>query len=87
MGVRLIGVVNKTTFLRRLWALPNDLKHNEARFTTISTDLLHLRVAQTPRSRDLAIFGSTDDRQPDCFTPAVHARTRGKYYIIIIMDD
>ena len=32
MGVRLIGVANKTHFLRRSWALPNDSKHNEASF-------------------------------------------------------
>ena len=39
--------------------------HNEASFSTISTDMLYLRVAQTPRSPDLAIFVLTtdDDRQ------------------------
>ena len=47
-------------YLRRSRALPNDSKHNEASFSTISTDMLHLRVAQTPRSPDLAIF--CDDR-------------------------
>jgi hypothetical protein len=64
MGVRLIGVANKISYLGRPWALPNDSKHNEAGFSMISTDWLRLRVAQTPRSRDLAIFVlTTDDRQ------------------------
>jgi hypothetical protein len=77
MGVRLIGVANKMQFLRRSWALPNNLKHNEVNFTTISTHSLHLRVAQTPRSRDLAILVSTDDRQidnPIALPLAAHAR-------------
>ncbi len=69
MGVQLIGVDNKTQFLRHLWALPNDSKHDEASFMTISTDLLHLRVAQMPRSRDLAIFVLMIDKQTDWFTP------------------
>jgi hypothetical protein len=77
MGVRLIGVANKIPYLGCSWALPNDSKHNEAGFSTISTDSLCLRVAQMPRSRDLAIFVLTTDRQTDCFTPAAHARTRG----------
>jgi hypothetical protein len=63
MGVRLIGVANNTPYLGRSWALPNDLKHNEAGFSTISTDSLCLRIAQVPRSRDLAIFMRTTDRQ------------------------
>jgi hypothetical protein len=62
MGVRLIGVANKTLYLRRLWALPNDLKHNGADFSTTSIDLLCLWVAQIPRSRHLAIFVLTTDR-------------------------
>jgi hypothetical protein len=61
MGVRLIGVANKITHLGCPWALQNDSKHNEAGFSTISTDWLRLRVAQTPRSRDL----TTDNRQTD----------------------
>jgi hypothetical protein len=82
MGVRLIGMANKTSYLGCPWALPNDLKHNEAGSSTISTGWLRLRVAQTPRSRDQAIFVlTTDNRQTDtqtyCFTPAVHARMRG----------
>jgi hypothetical protein len=44
---------------------------------------LYLRVAQVPRSRDMAIFLSTDrqtDRQTDkpiALSLAAHARTRG----------
>jgi hypothetical protein len=84
IGVRLIGVANKTSYLGRLWALPNDSRNNEAGFSTISTDSLCLRVAQIPRSPDLAFFVLTTDRQTDTqtdrFTPAAHARTRGKNY-------
>ena len=47
--------------LRRSWTLPNDSKHNEASFSTISIDMLYLRVTQTPRSPDLAIFVLTTD--------------------------
>ena len=54
-----IGVVNKTVL--RLWGLPNDLKHNEASFLMISTDMLYLSVAQVHRCPDLAIFVLTDD--------------------------
>jgi hypothetical protein len=39
-------------------------KHNEVSFAFILTDSLRLRVAQTPRSQDLAILVSTD-RQTD----------------------
>ena len=35
-----VGVANKMQYLRRL--LPNDSKHNEASFSTISTDKLSL---------------------------------------------
>ncbi|MCG8623027.1 MAG: hypothetical protein MJE68_13660 [Proteobacteria bacterium] len=61
--------------------MSNDSKHNEASFSTISTDMLYLRVAQTPRSPDLAIFVlTTDDRQTDrrqtkpITLPLAHAR-------------
>jgi hypothetical protein len=78
MGVRLIGVANKMQLLQCSWTLPNDSKHNEACFMTISTDSLRLRVAQTPGSRDLAIFVLTTDRQTDCFTPCCACmHTRG----------
>ena len=50
--VVLIDVANKMQYL----ILPNDLKHNEASFSTISKDILYLRASQTPRSPDLAIF-------------------------------
>ena len=58
-----IGVANKTQYLQRLWALPNDSKHTEASFLTILMDTLYLRVAQMPRSPDLAIFVLTKDKQ------------------------
>ena len=76
----LIGVANKMQYLRRSWTLPNDSKHNEASFSTISTDKLYLRFAQTPRSPDLAIFVLTTDRQTDrrqtkpITLPLAHAR-------------
>ena len=54
--------------LRCSWALPIDLKHNEACFSTVSTDLLHLQVAQMPTSQDLAIFMATTTRKINCFT-------------------
>ena len=37
-----IGVANKTQYLQRSWALPNDSKHTEASFSAIFTDTLHL---------------------------------------------
>ena len=77
----LIGVANKMQYLRRSWTLPNDSKHNEANFSTTSTDKSYLRVAQIPRSPDLAIFVlTTDDRQTDrrqtkpITLPLAHAR-------------
>ena len=36
--------------------LAKRFEDNEASFSTISTDMLYLRVAQTPRFSDLAIF-------------------------------
>ena len=76
--VILIGVVNKMKYLWRSQTLPNDSKHNEASFSTISTDMLYLRVAQTPRSPDLAIFVLTTDKT-DYFTPCACAQ--GNYTI------
>ena len=67
-------------YLRRSWTLPNDSKHNEASFSTISTGKLYLRFAQMPRSPDLAIFVlTTDDRRQttdktDHITPCACAR-------------
>jgi hypothetical protein len=77
MGVQLIGVAKKTLHLGRSWALPNDSKHNEAGFSTISTDSLCLRVAQMPRSRDLTIFVWTTDDKPIALPQ--QARTWGNY--------
>ena len=60
-----IGVANKTQYLQCSWALPNDSKHTEASFLAILTDTytlyMYLRVAQMPRSPDLAIFVLTTD--------------------------
>ena len=50
--------------------MPKDSKHIQASLSLISTDWLRLRVAQVPRSRDLAIFVVTTDGQTDYFTPA-----------------
>ena len=50
MGAGLIGVANKNTEFVTLVGLINDLKHNEASFSSCS------RVAQMPRSPDLAIL-------------------------------
>jgi hypothetical protein len=40
-----------------------NLKHTEVGFSMNSIDLLCLRVAQMPRSRDLTIFMLTTDRR------------------------
>ena len=64
-----IGVVNKTRCLLRSWGLPKDLRHNEASFSTISTDMSWLWV---PRCPDLAIFRLTDDdRQTQLITSSL----------------
>ena len=60
----------KTCYLSYSWALPDDSKHTEADFWTVSTDSLHLRFAQVSRSQDLAILcwrQMTD--KADSFTP------------------
>ena len=44
-------------------AAPKESKHTEASFSPVSTDSFCLRVAQMPRSRDVAIFVATDDRK------------------------
>jgi hypothetical protein len=58
-----------------------DLKHTEASFSPGSIDSLYLRVAQVPSSRDMAIFGSTDDRRQttdkQIALPLLRMRTRG----------
>ena len=60
-----IGVTNKMQHLQRSWALPNNSKHTEANFSAILTDMLYLRVAQMPRSPDLAIFVLIDNNDDD----------------------
>ena len=61
----------KGHYLWHSWTMPNDSKHIQACLSLISTDWLHLRAAQVPRCRDLAIFMvTTTDRQTDYFTPA-----------------
>ena len=64
----MVGGVDRRGQQNAVFATFMDLvkRHNEASFLTISTDMLYLRVAQTPRSPDLAIFVlTTDDRQTD----------------------
>ena len=80
-GVWLICVANKNAVLRCSWALPNDSKHNGASFSTISTVWSYLRVAQIPRSQDLAIFvliNRQTDGQNRLLYPLLHMRARGK---------
>ena len=69
IDLQLIGVVNKT----HSWTLLIYLRHSEASFSPISIVSLHLRVAQMPRSYDLAIFVRTTDRWPFAL-PLAHAR-------------
>ena len=70
-----IDVANKTQYLQRSWTLPNDSKHTEASFSTILTDTLYLRVAEMPRSLDLAIFVLWQTNYDDRYTlPLAHAR-------------
>jgi hypothetical protein len=61
-----------------------DLKHTEASFSPSSIDSLCLRVAQVPKSRDMAIFGSTDDRRRTkrLLYPLLRMRARGVIIII-----
>ena len=56
----------------------NDSKHTEASFSTILTDTLYLRVAQMPRSPDLAIFVLTTDNDRLFITPCACARGNKK---------
>ena len=57
---------------------------HSSQFSLISTDWLHLRVAQIPRCRDLVVFvvTTTTDRQTDYFIPG-HARSPVHACIII----
>ena len=85
IDLQLIGVVNKT----HSWTLPIYLRHSEASFSPISIVSLHLRVAQMPRSSDLAIFVRTTGRQTDrrqtkpIALPLAHARGVIKATIIM----
>ena len=56
-----IRVANKTQYLQRSWAFPNNSNHTEASFSAMLTDTLYLRVDQMPRFLDLAIFVLTTD--------------------------
>ena len=77
-------MANKMQYLQCSWILSNDLKHNEASFSTISTDILYLWVAQMPGSPDLAIFvlmtTQTMTDKSDYFTPSTC--TQGKIKIL-----
>ena len=75
--VVLIGVANKMQYLRRSWALPNDSKHNETSFSTISTDMLYLWAAQMPRS---PIFVPTMTDKTDYFTPCACVRGNNTWW-------
>jgi hypothetical protein len=77
----------KKMYWGRLWALPNDSKHNEECFSTISADSLCL-LYESLRCLDLEIcqflcWRQTSDRQilrqTDYFTPAAHVRTWSKH--------
>ena len=66
---------NKRCHLWHSWALPDDLKNIEACFLQISTDLLCLRAAQMPRSRDQVIFVLTTDNRQNWLLYPLHACT------------
>jgi hypothetical protein len=63
-----------------------DLKHTEASFSPSSIDWLCSRVAQLPRSQNMAIFGAPDDRTTDTpiTLPLLRMRTRGNYISIVL---
>ena len=61
--------------------MPNDSKHIQAGLSLIPTDWSHLRVAQVPRCRDLAIFVVTTDGDTADYLPL---RMRAG---VIIRDD
>ena len=45
--------------------MPLDSKHPKASFLPTSKDLLYFRVAEVPKSQDLAIFFVDDDNNDD----------------------
>jgi hypothetical protein len=71
----------KALFVTLMDRIPLDLKHNEASFSPNSIDSLFLRVAQVPRSGDMAIFVSADRQTNRLLYPLLRMRARG---VIII---
>ena len=61
---------------------PYQTKHNEVSFSKVSTALLRLRVAQMPRSRDLAIFCAERqiDGQNQLLYPLLRMHVQDNYY-------
>jgi hypothetical protein len=76
--------------LRCLWALPKDSKHDEASFSTISTDLLYLYKSlrcldfQISRFGDFGGDGQTD--RTDCFTPCCACAHGVKIHFLINVE-
>ena len=68
-------------YLWHLWTVTNDSKHIQASFSLIPTDWICLRVAQMPRSQDLAIFVTTDGQTDQLLYPC--ACTWGKYAVLV----
>jgi hypothetical protein len=66
-------VGNKMHYLSRSWIVSLDLKHTGASFSPNLIDSLCLRVAQVPRSRDVAIFVLTTTQRPITL-PLEHVR-------------
>ena len=55
--------------------MPLDSKHTKANFSPNSIDLLHLQLAQVPRSPDLAlILSKTTTTTQTIFVPLGHVR-------------
>ena len=55
--------------------MPLDSKRSKASFSPTSTDLLYFRVAEVPKSQDLAIFFVDDDNDTiDYFTGPLRMR-------------
>ncbi len=63
-----------------LVALPNDSEHNVASFLTDLLCLL-IRVAQMPRSQDLAILVLTDGRQNRLLPPLLCLRAWDNHHL------
>ena len=89
----MVGCVDRcgqqNAVLVTLMDLPNDSKHNEATFSTISTTMLYWWVAPTPRSPDLVIFVlmTTGDRQNRLFYSLhMHAAQGNKFRIVSLLN-